>query len=149
VAKIQSFNLLDLGESRFRKINIDEVYPEQSVDFAEIEVVAKGRPLLIGSFFFWNSGIEVQRSQVGLLRSLLFEALGSRRRLLPDIFPAEWDSKSDLVAHDLALVPESWTLPRLQLAFKKLVTLASPELKMCFFIDGLDEYHGEPETIAQ
>jgi hypothetical protein len=27
--------------------------------------------------------------------------------------------------------------------------LASPQLKMCFFIDGLDEYHGEPETIAQ
>jgi len=40
---------------------------------------------------------------------------------------------------------------RLKLAFAYLVSLASDELKLCFFIDGLDEYEGQgsdgPETI--
>jgi hypothetical protein len=108
-----------------------------------------GAELIVGSFFFFISGVEEQRSQRGLLRSLLYEVLKNRRHLIPNVFPEEWESKSALAAHDLDLDPESWTLFQLQKAFQNLIGLASPELKYCFFIDGLDEYEGPSEDIAQ
>ncbi|CZR66947.1 uncharacterized protein PAC_16847 [Phialocephala subalpina] len=41
------------------------------------------------------------------------------------------------------------SLAQLQKAFARLIECASRQLKMCFFIDGLDEYEGDPEEIAQ
>jgi hypothetical protein len=114
-----------------------------------LEAWSGGSPPAVAAFFFWNSGIQEQRSHTGLLRSLLYEVLNSRRHLIPDVFREEWDSKSALVAHDLKLTPELWSLPRLKNAFKTLVCLSSSQLKLCFFVDGLDEYEGEPEDIAQ
>ncbi|KAH9213046.1 hypothetical protein DL95DRAFT_238642, partial [Leptodontidium sp. 2 PMI_412] len=108
-----------------------------------------GSKLVVASFFFWNSGVQEQRSHIGLLRSLLFEALKDNKDLIPEIFPGEWDTKSSLASHDLPITPETWSLGRLKKAFHSLIRLATPELKLCFFIDGLDEYDGEPEDIAQ
>ena len=111
-----------------------------------------GSQLTISSFFFWNSGIPEQRTQTGLLRSLLYETLNDHKDLVPDVFPEEWQTKSDSAARDQMIIPEVCSLPRLQKAFRRLIGLiglSSQHLKLCFFIDGLDEYEGEPEDIAQ
>jgi hypothetical protein len=42
-----------------------------------------------------------------------------------------------------------WTLGKLQRAFQRLLDLSSEDLKLCFFIDGLDEYEGDHEELAQ
>ncbi len=44
----------------------------------------------------------------------------------------------------------AWTLSRLQAAFKRL-TLLAPTLskRLCFFIDGLDEYEGDHEEMSE
>jgi hypothetical protein len=105
--------------------------------------------LIVAAFFFWNSGIPEQRSQRGLLRSLLFEALRKNKDLIPDVLPNEWENKSALAAHDLPIRPETWSLAQLQMAFRRLVGLASPQLKLCLFVDGLDEYDGDAQDIAQ
>ncbi|KAM5360167.1 hypothetical protein ACJZ2D_013928 [Fusarium nematophilum] len=99
-------------------------------------------------FFFWSGGTAVQRTHVGLLRSLLYSVLKWRRELISEVFPEEWARKSNQLACHSPLTPEKWSLGRLRTAFEKLATLANEELKMCFFIDGLDEYEGEGAEIA-
>jgi hypothetical protein len=108
-----------------------------------------GSKTVVAAFFFWNRGIQEQRSQIGLLRSLLYVALKARKVIIADVFPDEWENKSALAAHDLPISPEVWSLGRLKRAFRDFIGLASRQLKLCFFIDGLDEYEGGAEDIAQ
>lgn len=46
--------------------------------------------LFTASFFFWNSGTMLQRSQEGMLRSLLYDILSRLPQLTPCLFPAQW-----------------------------------------------------------
>jgi hypothetical protein len=105
--------------------------------------------LLLGAFYFWNSGSPDQRSHAGLLRTLLYEVLSKREDLILEIFRAEWEWKRDTDLGNLEDTREQWSLGRLQRAFKSVVELANRSLKICFFIDGLDEYEGEPGDIAE
>jgi hypothetical protein len=105
--------------------------------------------LLLGIFYFWSSGSPGQRSHAGLLQTLLYEVLSYREDLILEIFRQEWERKRDSDLNDLKLTPEQWSLGRLQSAFKAVVKLANESLKICFFIDGLDEYEGEPGDIAE
>jgi hypothetical protein len=66
---------------------------------------SRNSQLIVAAFFFWNSGVREQRSQLGLLRSLLFEALKTQRSLIAHVLPEEWNNKSELAAHDLPIVP--------------------------------------------
>jgi hypothetical protein len=43
---------------------------------------------------------------------------------------------------------KSWSLSSLQRYFKSVISRASAQLWFCFFIDGLDEYDGSHEQIA-
>ena len=43
--------------------------------------------LVVASFFFWYPGTPLQKSQVGLLRALLFDILNPRPDLVPVLFP--------------------------------------------------------------
>jgi len=95
--------------------------------------------LIVASFFFWNRGSELQKSQDGLLRSLLYECLRGRRELLPLVLP-------DTVTNDLL---DYWTLPRLKAAFIRLIQQETVALRICLFVDGLDEYSGEHSGIAE
>lgn len=44
------------------------------------------------SFFFWAGGTKEQRSQSGLLRSILYELLIQEPHLVPVAFPEQWSS---------------------------------------------------------
>lgn len=46
--------------------------------------------LRFASFFFWASGTKEQRSQTGLLRSILYELLVQEPDLVPVLFPKQW-----------------------------------------------------------
>jgi hypothetical protein len=95
--------------------------------------------LVVGNFFFWNSGTIEQRSQIGLLRTLLHEILRQHRDLIPIIMPSVWAR-----AYSHAVQPTSRSRPqRLSLgvsmeALKALIKQSVKQLKLCLFIDGLD-----------
>ncbi|KAH6673405.1 hypothetical protein B0J14DRAFT_666740 [Halenospora varia] len=82
--------------------------------------------LLLGSFYFWNKN------------DLIFE-----------VFREEWEQKRDLELRSFDLACLQWSLGRLKRALTTVVELANESLKMCFFIDGLDEYEGDPGDIAE
>ncbi|KAK4215415.1 hypothetical protein QBC37DRAFT_386337 [Rhypophila decipiens] len=110
---------------------------------------AKAR-LIQGAFFFWNSGSMKQRSHEGLYRTLLYEILVHAPDLLPKVFPERWHRYSELTRCDLAIQPETWSSPdQLRQALERLISLASPSLRLCFFIDGLDEAEGDAQEIAE
>ena len=65
----------------------------------------------IASFFFWNSGTDMQKSQQGLLRSLLFQVLGHNPNLIPLVLPAQWAEhyhKPSILEHQIK--PKIWSL---------------------------------------
>lgn len=121
---------------------------------------AGSKPCGLYSFFFWNSGDLEQRSQPGLLRSLLFEILQRHRDLLPDILPATWDSWSSRVSCIMSTnqasavlplppEPKPLTLPQLKHTFRTLLKTIQDQGKLLLLIDGLDEYDGEYDDIAE
>ncbi|KAH7360260.1 hypothetical protein BKA65DRAFT_492710 [Rhexocercosporidium sp. MPI-PUGE-AT-0058] len=110
-------------------------------------VWARGTNLETPSFFFWSSGDPGQRSQEGLLRSLLYEILIKHPELVPVVFPELWKRQSELASSNVANTPSTWTLAKLKNAFARLVAASS--LWICFFIDGLDEYDGDYEELAE
>jgi hypothetical protein len=104
--------------------------------------------IIVRAFYFWNSGTVEQRSHSGCLRSILYEVLKKKNDLIGTVFPDEWEENCALSSHDKSLVPINWSLSRLQKGFRRLVGLASNQLRFCFFIDGLDEYDGLGGDIA-
>ncbi|KAF2262909.1 hypothetical protein CC78DRAFT_618133 [Lojkania enalia] len=91
--------------------------------------------LVAVSFYFWTAGSELQRSQRGLLRHLLFEIL----REHPDL--------TEILFTDKDKYPHvSLSLPDLYSALQRLKSLPSTT-KFCFFLDGLDEYGGDHQDI--
>jgi hypothetical protein len=51
---------------------------------------AGNEELITTNFFFWKSGAIDQASQLGLLRSLVFEILTIIPSMMPSVFPEEW-----------------------------------------------------------
>jgi len=105
-------------------------------------------------FFFWNSGDEDQKSQRGLLRTLLFEILQRHRDIIAHVMPEAWDtwssraiaivsSKYPLDSPMLPPVPQQWTMAELKRAFRMTLQTLQGRVKLCLFIDGLDEYNGD------
>ncbi|KAJ6783460.1 hypothetical protein PWT90_04365 [Aphanocladium album] len=126
----------------------------------ELETWASGRPCDLYSFFFWNSGDEDQKSQLGLLKSLLFDLLQRHRSLIPQVMPDVWKTWSvrvkaamegKLPYNSSVLPPEPSSLSLLSLKkiFKRVLESLGKSTKVCFFIDGLDEYGAEHLDIVK
>ena len=98
-----------------------------------------GSELLVGSFFFWYAGSSLQKSQAGLIRSLLFDILSRKPELIPVLFPNICRS---ILATQL---PNQFELSFVELkkAFMTLVNSIPKALKVFFLVDGLDEYEGD------
>jgi hypothetical protein len=102
--------------------------------------------LIRATHFFWNSGTPDQRSYQGLLRALLYDILRQARPLIRVVFSNKWAAHQ---GHPTEIVPSlDWTLPSLIKAFDLLFQeTAGTELRFCLFVDGLDEYDGDPFDI--
>ncbi|KAF2190486.1 hypothetical protein K469DRAFT_746970 [Zopfia rhizophila CBS 207.26] len=93
--------------------------------------------ILISAFYFWNSGTSMQKSHEGLLRTLLYHCFSQRPELIPYICPIRWD-----VCRQFGVYTNDWTRTELLEAFKAFVIKVSQDTRICFVIDGLDEFEG-------
>jgi hypothetical protein len=115
-----------------------------------LQVWANGVPTEIAAFFFWNSGTVEQRSQSGLLRSLLYEVIRKHRELIPLVFSERWSLAGTLGVDKISEHPlEPWSLSELKRAFQRFVYQQQISLKVVLFIDGLDEYSGDHLEMIQ
>ena len=92
---------------------------------------AVGKDLVVAGFFFSSAGTFMQKSQQGLLQSLLMCILKQRPALISHLFPDGWNSRL------------SWTKSDLLEALARLQSESLDSARFCIFIDGLDEYDGE------
>ncbi|OQE26207.1 hypothetical protein PENFLA_c007G01162 [Penicillium flavigenum] len=97
--------------------------------------------LMTASFFFWNSGTTLQKSQEGLIRSLLHEILQKHPALIEEVFPSESHEESEGSTNSKTI--NMWSRSQLINAFHRLANQKISSSKFCFFIDGLDEYQGD------
>ena len=101
-----------------------------------LEKWASPSKLYTASYFFWNQGYELQKNQVGLFQSLLYQILKSAPDLIPLVIP-------DRVQH------EEWEVEELKAIFERIASQTELNVKYCFFIDGLDEYNGAEEEVVE
>ncbi|KAH7177061.1 hypothetical protein EDB81DRAFT_773947 [Dactylonectria macrodidyma] len=93
-------------------------------------------PVVIASHYLWSPGTEMQKSQQGMLQSLLYEIF----RHCPDVIEAACKSRSTLSDENDQAV---WTLPELWSTLEAIPLQNLTERKFCFFIDGLDEIRSD------
>ncbi|KOC12195.1 hypothetical protein AFLA70_766g000261 [Aspergillus flavus AF70] len=87
-------------------------------------------PVITGHFYFHDRGSVLEKSRAGLLRALLLQLLGWNPSWIPQAFAGSWSRLQKL---------------RMTKSFKR----PTDEVRVCFFIDGLDEYEGSDRDISQ
>jgi hypothetical protein len=119
------------GKSTFMKLI--EGHPQTKKALAQW---AHPHPVFIASHYFWSPGTDMQKSQQGLLQSLLYDVFSHCPELGQVACPTRWAaSKSDAQG--------PWTLSELLATLKTISTQTRVKCKFCFFIDGLDEFKGD------
>jgi hypothetical protein len=110
---------------------------------------AAGKQLVVSSFFFWSSGLSMQRSIEGLYRGLLWETLKACPELMPTVFPRMWSYSPDRLM--VSMSDMEFSTSELEEAFLKLInaTCDLTSYCICFFIDGLDEFEGDYWKLAK
>lgn len=87
------------------------------------------KKLVLAKHFFWKPGEEMQKSQDGLLRSLLYDILKQCPEFIPTIL--------EVLPHRSF---DTWYPHELLDAFASLSRIAPTSVRLCLIIDGLDEY---------
>ncbi|KAH8759765.1 hypothetical protein BGZ57DRAFT_614955 [Hyaloscypha finlandica] len=103
--------------------------------------------LVFASFFFWKPGNELQRSLLGLVRTLLFHVVAQCRDFIPEVFKEFWQPSEYSV---WGTNPPSLALGSREImnAFNRLMNNENvfADHRFCFFIDGLDEFEETYQT---
>ncbi len=101
---------------------------------------AKGQSPKTAVFYSWNAGTDDQRSEKGLLRSILHQYLTQMPELIPGVCPRRWAMHRVFGTGSRVELP-SWTEAELRQAFDTLLPLARrSNQKLVLLIDGLDEF---------
>ncbi|PVI00440.1 hypothetical protein DM02DRAFT_473949, partial [Periconia macrospinosa] len=111
---------------------------------SNLEHWSKSKSLVMASHFFWVAGSKMQKSQEGLLCSLLHNIFTRCPKLIPSLVPSRWEQ-----AHSDTKSREPWTRAELLEAFECLQKQNDIPVKFCFFVDGLDEYEGDHGEILR
>lgn len=98
--------------------------------------------LVVASFYFWNSGKEMQMTQEGLLRTLLYQITSQCPEIIAEIDPGYWES---LCLFGLQVT--NWRVQVLHKMLFQAVDALSKTSKICLFVDGLDEFANNHEDL--
>ena len=108
---------------------------------AALRVWSGTSEIFMPKFFFWSPGTQLQKNLAGLLRSLIYQLIDR----FPDSMPALARHMS-LIQHRLQQFP-AWTEQRLGATLRHLLSDGLDAFHLCIFIDGLDEFHGNRDTL--
>ena len=104
---------------------------------------ADEKELITAAFFFWHAGAELQKSQEGLLQSLLHGVLSQCPDIMPQVLSKRWEQCARTQS-----TSSHWTRAELLKAFSELSHQSRLNKRFCFFIDGLDEYDGDHSEVV-
>ncbi|KAK8860141.1 hypothetical protein PGQ11_010875 [Apiospora arundinis] len=98
-------------------------------------------------FYFWTSGSQEQRSQTGLLRSLLFQLLSTKPDIIAQALPQLWQKLATMTSKERVATTIEWSISELMNGFSVFLSQGLSDTKLCLFVDGLDEFEGDHEAI--
>ena len=124
------------GKSTLMKFLVNDERTRKALD-----IWAGPKELIIASYFFWNAGTDMQKSQLGLLQTLLYTILQQCAPLVSQICPAQIQ-KATSSTH-------SWTRAEILEVLNDLRLRTSASTRFCFFIDGLDEFEGDHSEVLE
>ncbi|KAK8137397.1 hypothetical protein PG984_005337 [Apiospora sp. TS-2023a] len=101
----------------------------------------------IAGFYFWTSGSQEQRSQTGLLRSLLFQLLSTKPDLIATALPHLWQKLAVMTSKERVATKIEWSISELMKGFSTFLRHGLSSTNLCLFVDGLDEFEGDHEAI--
>lgn len=123
------------GKSTLMKFIVRDPATEQA-----LRCWAGHNELLILKFFFWNFGTPLQKSAVGMLRTLVHGILTQYPELLLIAFPEmcpRWLQEGDEPTYN-----------EMKNALERLTSRSASFLKLCIFVDGIDEYEGDHRDMS-
>lgn len=129
------------GKAGSGKSTLMKFLCSHSATRALLQEWAAKRRLVIASHFFWIAGGKLQRSQEGLLRSILYQILQECPELAPLVMQSRGTDKN--------LLSLLWTTKELADSLLTIARQRTLSTCFCFFIDGLDEYDGEHAEIIR
>ncbi|KAF2661187.1 hypothetical protein K491DRAFT_674163 [Lophiostoma macrostomum CBS 122681] len=110
-----------------------------------LSVWAADKQFLVSSHYFWHNGTRMQRTLLGMLQALLCQVLEQRHDLILAVFPELEHADTYFLSRLLPPV-----MPEVKAAITSLVKKAGGRgLKLCFLIDGLDEFEGGDAELAE
>lgn len=102
-------------------------------------------PLWAG-YYFWDAGSNpLQKSRAGMMMTLLYHLLRKKRSLLPTVARRRWTLYS-VLGNTLFTAPP-WTWEELYETFSRVAAESGRAFRLALFIDGLDEFDGNPADI--
>ncbi|KAL8878514.1 MAG: hypothetical protein Q9198_003688 [Flavoplaca austrocitrina] len=103
--------------------------------------------LIIATFFFKSLGSELQKSTTGILRSLIWQLIRHWPEMIHLVLKRYKDATGQIQElHPLTMLP-TWTDKRLLQVVKDFANEKPATVTLCVFIDGLDEYVGDQDTL--
>ncbi|KAL8900482.1 MAG: hypothetical protein Q9192_001043 [Flavoplaca navasiana] len=106
----------------------------------------RGTDLLVVTFFFWHTGSSLQKSIEGLLRSLLYQIGDQWPGLVSFLDTRKGMGNGETKVPKTLRLPE-WTEQRLLSLLKRFLEQKPGSVTVCAFIDGLDEFTGDEDTL--
>lgn len=110
--------------------------------------------LCVLAFYFRNCGSRGEIPKIELLRTLLFHIFTQCPDLVLHVLPKIWTALYDMMA--IRYEPERmknieiiWTWPILIATLEALIRQTTIPLKICMFVDGIDEFYGDHEDIGK
>ncbi|KAI7285126.1 hypothetical protein KC345_g1902 [Hortaea werneckii] len=95
---------------------------------------ATDHDITIASHFFWTPGSTMQKSQQGMLQSLVHQILLADLTLVPAVCRKRWEDR---------VSSTSWSIEELWTCLETIILVSSR--RICLLIDGLDECQPESE----
>ena len=105
-----------------------------------LSVWGSTKDIFLSQFCFWCSGSEMQMSQEGLIRTLLYQAVQELPHLSPFLFPDRLETS--VVFGSGVAWDTDWSMTELLRAYKRLVLEVTKSRRMFILVDGLDEFNG-------
>ena len=123
------------GKSTLMRYIVEDVRTKM-----ELQSWAGQAKVVTASFFFSGLGNTLQKSEQGLLQSLLYEVLSQCSDLVPAVCSSRY--------HTFGANARIWSKSEITKVFQALGKY-TPSLMFCFFIDGLDEFDGNHKDIVR
>jgi hypothetical protein len=141
------------GKAASGKSTLMKCLVRQPETQAALHAWAGSSELITRSFFFWNVGRSLQKSQEGIFRAILHSVLEESPFMVRRILPGFYNDLYTWSYNNSKTDPRDFyqlTFVEIGLAFLRLTQdLEFLNTKMCLFIDGVDEYEGDHSELAE